>query len=332
MRIFVYEHITGGGLLDQALPVSLAHEGDIMLNALLRDLVDIPGMEIITMRDPRLSALDFRITAHTPRTAEQTARIMERCIDIADAVWPIAPESGGVLERIHRSVLNRGRRLLGSHPDAVHLAASKRATSCHLESAGIAAVPTYSPAQAVLHDAVGQWVVKPDDGAGCGDTFLFQNLVTAQEWLKARPDNYVLQPFIPGSALSLCALCRAGEALLLSCNHQRIAVRNGRFHFLGSVVNALIDVDGAFAALADRVAAAIPGLWGYVGIDLVQCGSRHVVMEVNPRLTTSYAGLRQALGRNPAALVMNLMDDAKPFRVPKFARRRIEIDVEGMYA
>lgn len=173
--------------------------------------------------------------------------------------------------------------------------------------------------------------MKPDDGAGCSDTRLFHNLLAARQWLKANPGNYVLQPLIPGSALSLCVLCREGTADLLSCNDQRVVVRDGQFHFLGSVVNALTDGDGAFAELASRVAAAIPGLWGYVGIDLVQSGSQRIVMEVNPRLTTSYAGLRQALGCNPAALVLGLLDDSKPLRLPKFTPRRIEVDLEALH-
>lgn len=330
MKVFVYEHITGGGLLDQALPASLAQEGDIMLHALLRDLGDVPGVEAITTRDPRLPALDLPLSVYTPRSAAETERVLEHCMDIAEAVWPIAPESGGVLERIHRSVLKHGRKLLGSHPDAVHLTASKQATSRHLTQAGIAAVPTYS-VDAELHDTGGGWVVKPDDGAGCSDTRLFHNLLAARQWLKANPGNYVLQPLIPGSALSLCVLCRDGTADLLSCNDQRVVVRDGQFRFLGSVVNALTDGDGALAELASRVAAAIPGLWGYVGIDLVQSGSQRIVMEVNPRLTTSYAGLRQALGCNPAALVLGLLDDSKPLRLPKFTPRRIEVDLEALH-
>ena len=331
MRIFVYEHITGGGLLDQALPATLAQEGDIMLHALLRDLGDIPGVEVVVTRDPRLPALNFPVSVYTPRSAADTEQILERCIVIADAVWPIAPESGGALESIHRSVLKYGRRLLGSHPDAVHLTASKQATSRHLTQAGIAAVPTYS-VDAALHDTNGGWVVKPDDGAGCNDTRLFHNLPAARQWLHANRGNYVLQPFISGSALSLCVLCREGTANLLSCNNQRVVVRDGQFHFLGSVVNVLTDEDGAFAELARRVTAAIPGLWGYVGIDLVQSGSQRVVMEVNPRLTTSYAGLRQALGCNTAALVLDLLDDSKPLRLPKFAQQRIEVDLEALHA
>ncbi|HXZ97066.1 MAG TPA: ATP-grasp domain-containing protein [Burkholderiales bacterium] len=331
MRIFVYEHITGGGLLDQVLPSGLVQEGDMMLKALLRDLGDLSDTEIVTMRDWRLPALGFQVTVFTPRNTAEAGRILEHCTDDADAVWPIAPESEGVLERIHRMVLKHGRRLLGCHPDAVRVTASKQATARCLTQAGIAAVPTFLPDE-ILHDASGKWVVKPDDGAGCSETRLFHNLPAARRWLNSNPGNFVLQPYISGNAQSLCVLCRKGNADLLSCNDQRVVVRDGQFQFLGTVVNAVTDGDGAFEDLARRVAAAIPGLWGYVGIDLVQGRSQRVVMEVNPRLTTSYAGLRQALGRNPAALVLSLMDETKPFRLPKFSPCRVEVDLGAVRA
>jgi predicted ATP-grasp superfamily ATP-dependent carboligase len=50
----------------------------------------------------------------------------------------------------------------------------------------------------------------------------------------------------------------------------------------------------------------MPELWGYAGVDLMQCEQGPRVLEINPRLTTSYAGLRQSLGINPAALVLEL--------------------------
>ena len=40
----------------------------------------------------------------------------------------------------------------------------------------------------------------------------------------------------------------------------RIAVRDNQLHFLGTTVNSMADSDGAFARLAQAVAAAVPGL------------------------------------------------------------------------
>jgi len=58
----------------------------------------------------------------------------------------------------------------------------------------------------------------------------------------------------------------------------------------------------ALAALATQVGKAIPGLRGFVGIDLVWHATQGpVVIEVNPRLTCAYVGLSARLRRNLAA-------------------------------
>jgi predicted ATP-grasp superfamily ATP-dependent carboligase len=58
-------------------------------------------------------------------------------------------------------------------------------------------------------------------------------------------------------------------------------------------------------ALAQHVTQALPGLRGFVGIDVVFHPSRGpVVIEVNPRLTVAYAGLSAALGGNLARTLL----------------------------
>jgi predicted ATP-grasp superfamily ATP-dependent carboligase len=68
--------------------------------------------------------------------------------------------------------------------------------------------------------------------------------------------------------------------------------------------------DARHAALRDTAAAvarAVPGLGGFVGIDLVWHDRRGpVVIEINPRVTCAYAGLSAALGRNLAGEVLAL--------------------------
>jgi predicted ATP-grasp superfamily ATP-dependent carboligase len=62
-------------------------------------------------------------------------------------------------------------------------------------------------------------------------------------------------------------------------------------------------------AVAEAVGRAVPGLRGYVGIDLIDTVAGAVVIEINPRLTTAYVGLRESLSRNPAALMLEAFGD-----------------------
>jgi predicted ATP-grasp superfamily ATP-dependent carboligase len=60
--------------------------------------------------------------------------------------------------------------------------------------------------------------------------------------------------------------------------------------------------------LAARIAAAVPGLWGCVGVDLISTPGGPVVLEINPRLTTSFSALRRATGLNAPAMVLGLLE------------------------
>lgn len=327
MNIFAYEHITGGGMLGGSLPASLALEGRMMRDALVRDLVRVPGVQVMTLYDhrvaPPVAATQSEIVRDPPRWRAAKRALIES----SDAVWPIAPETGGELERLSQSVLDAGQRLLGSAPETIRIAASKRETHRLFTQNGIPSVPTFRPDEP--HSSFGgPWVAKPDDGCGCEHTRLFAQADHARRWIASRPDaaRFVVQPYVGGEPLSLCALARDGIGWLLCVNRQRVHVRDGVFTYTGTQVNALPDEDGAFAALVVRVARAMPGLAGYFGIDLILSEDGPRVVDVNPRLTTSWVGLRTALGVNPAKLVLDLLGDEGAFEMP--VRGNSSIDVE----
>ena len=56
--------------------------------------------------------------------------------------------------------------------------------------------------------------------------------------------------------------------------------------------------------LAKNIAKTFPGLMAYVGVDLIQTCDDYIVIDINPRLTSSYAGLSAVLGCNPAELCL----------------------------
>ena len=118
--------------------------------------------------------------------------------------------------------------------------------------------------------------------------------------------------------------CHDGRATLLAVNRQRLKVSPKGVTLLGLEVNALADPDGHLAALAEDVCRAIPGLDGYVGIDLLLGEDAPVVVEVNPRLTTSYVGLGRALGINVARRVL-----AGAHREPVPAGAPVSLVLEG---
>ncbi|UJX48150.1 ATP-grasp domain-containing protein [Xanthobacter sp. YC-JY1] len=263
-------------------------------DAMLADLAALPSPpEILTTCDERLP-----IPGAIPVGLHASAWVLWRTLaDEADLIWPVAPETGGILADLVRMLAATGKPVLASTPEAILIATSKLETARRLAQAGVPHIPTYPLAEAP--EISGARITKPDDGAGCDATFLWPAGVPATP---EATENVVIQPYVAGEAASLTVLVVAGEARLLCVNRQHIAVRDGRLSLSGLTVGAQTD-DGRLAALARAVVAACPGLDGFIGIDIILTDAGPVVVEINPRLTTAYAGLRQALGLNPATLL-----------------------------
>jgi predicted ATP-grasp superfamily ATP-dependent carboligase len=302
----------------------------MMLTALVKDLAALSGVEIVTTRDKRLPALGAEAEI---LTIDEPGEFWPRWTELicsADAVWPIAPESGGVLARVSEITVDAGRRLLASNPPSVRLTSSKLATARRLSKAGISTVPTARLGNGEIFGSASTWVVKPDDGAGAENTLLFDAFDELDRWIASNPNSHtVLQPFVSGPAASLSVLCRDGAAWLLTCNEQLIEITGNEFRYRGFVVGGREARRAAYQPIASAVAAAVPGLWGYVGIALIDSADGPTVLEINPRLTTSYAGLQRAIAVNPAGLVLDLLnreipDIQRPLRVTP---QRIDLDL-----
>lgn len=327
MRILVCEYVSGGGLIGRDLPPSLAREGDMMLSALVKDLAALPGIELLTTRDCRLPPADLAARFHSVEPDDDPWALWRSLIPTADAFWPVAPEADGLLENLSLLAMEAGRRLIGSQPRAVRLTAAKRATAECLAAHGVAAVPTWPASE--FPNAANGWVVKPDQGAGCEDTMLFERRAGLEAWLArhGQGKDLIVQPYLTGPAGSLSVFYADGAAWLLACNRQKVALSDGRFHYTGGVVGGFEAGRETYQVLAAAVGKAIEGLWGYVGIDFVATSDGPVVLEINPRLTTSYVGLHRALGVNPAGLLLDLLDHGMAATRRPLACAPVEIDV-----
>ena len=332
MRVLVFEYVTAAGLAE-APAGSLLAEGELMLAALLADLTSLPVVEVLALRDRRLplpGTANSRVEWVWVEPPRDGLDCLATALPRVDAVWPIAPETGGILESICLTVERADKALLTTPASGVRLAASKLATIQRLQAHGVPVVPTkrQETGKATPLPFPLPCVVKPDDGVGCEGAAIVRSpgdWDSLRDRLSAGMD-WVVQPLIAGENLSLSAVFSRGNAVLWTVNRQHIVEEGHGFRLAGCGVNALDDSGGSLAGLAQQVATAIPELWGYAGIDLILSETGPRVLEINPRLTSSYAGLRAALNINPAASVLTLWHTGGlPGKVMP-SRRAVEIN------
>ncbi|CAO3408792.1 ATP-grasp domain-containing protein [Azospirillum largimobile] len=309
-RVLVCEYVTGGALCNGPLPTDLMAEANAMVAALAGDLAALDGTHVTLCWDSRLpppSLPPDRVTLFPVAPGENPEARWRAAAALCDVVWPIAPESDGLAGQVAALFRGTGRPVVACAAEAIALASSKTATAARLAAHGIAAIPTVPfgapPPSAARH------VVKPDDGAGCLDTFIVDDIAG---WTPPHPGRWIVQPLVEGEACSLSMLVdAAGGVRLLGCNRQRVERGAGSFSFHGVEVGAMEHRRAAWEPLARAVAAAIPGLRGYVAVDLIDRpddpeSNGPVVVEVNPRLSVGYVGLSRVLGWNPAGDILEL--------------------------
>jgi len=111
-----------------------------------------------------------------------------------------------------------------------------------------------------------------------------------------------VQEVISGVPASVTVLCNGKEALPLSLNLQQVTLESveGTSRYDGGVVPFDHTLRNEAFSASKRLVESFGNLRGYVGVDFVLSTRGAFVVEINPRLTTSYVGLRKVVKLNMA--------------------------------
>lgn len=309
MRVLICEYVTSGGWRDRPLPEALLPGGLLIRDALLADLEDLPGVRPILTYDDRLPRPSAE--ALPVRRGEDPWITWSGLAQDVDVIWPVAPETGGILTRMLRVMRESGARVVGPTPDVSATVSSKLETAKRLAAAGIRHVPTF-PLDSAPASLNGDIVTKPDVGAASENVRAWPNRAA----ILRSGAGLVVQPFVAGTPVSLTTLVRPDGVTLLSVNKLEVTHLVGVFTVRGVTVGAIRDADGALASLAQKVVEAFPGLAGLVDIEAILTPEGPVVVEIHARATFAYGGLRAALGINPAAFLPELIREGRPPALP----------------
>lgn len=318
---------------------SLYREGQAMMAALAEDLLTLPGVELRILRDARLTPWNSsRAQVRLVADQQEHEIAFDDGVSVSDGVLVIAPEFQGCLFERAKRVIDLKGKLLSPDPSFIALTSDKVKTIDRLREAGVNVPRTYPVIwnetgllKACQNTALtGALVLKPRDGAGSVGLRHFHHGLTNQDVadLLADPElqawSWCVQEFCEGRAASVAAI-GDGESWSMMPPCWQFLEPASWTYVGGAVISAAELAERAWE-LGERTLETLPRSRGFVGIDLVlgsdPLGREDFVLEVNPRLTTSYVGLRRAIGANLAEVMLEL--DTKP-RPSRFPRRSGEI-------
>jgi len=331
MRLLLYEWCCSGGLAGPDVRrvvregddvEALAREGRAMLLGLLADAGRDGGLEVSAMVDEARPLGPWEGVGMRPVPRGQEIEVLVAESRRADATLIVAPETAGILAERVAAVRGAGGRPLAPSGGFIEIASDKQATIDTLAAAGIAV-----PAGCSLPSGA-EWprwfrlpaVRKHRSSVGCDEVVI---VAAGDELPPPTSAATRLEAFVAG--LTIGVSCIVGPAGIQPLPPMRQHFAAGRCpRYLGGAPLMEPALRRRATRLAVRSVAAVAAAAGgsqagWVGVDMI-LGGRHDglddrVLEVNPRLTTSFVGLAAAA---PQSLVRAIVAAAEG-RSPSFA-------------
>ncbi|MCC9599989.1 ATP-grasp domain-containing protein [Stieleria sp. JC731] len=308
MNIFVGEYVCGGGLVgatDEAGLDELRSEGEAMLRALVADVSKFAETTVVLDEQ-----LDVECEATTKIKFDNGSPLWAQWAKAAagcDAALIIAPEVDGLLAKGVGVLRSAGVDVIAGSGDFLRVASDKLLTAQLLHRAGVNHPPFVAPEDermiGVLADCH-KFVIKPRDGCGTQEIETFSDFREARKALKT---GSIMQGWMNGRSISISYLASGNYQTFLPAVSQVISPEH--CNYSGGCGPLDDESQRRATAIASRAIAAMPPTArGFVGLDLILGDepSQDCVIEINPRLTTSYVGLREMIHGNLAARLFDM--------------------------
>lgn len=265
--------------------------------AVVHDFLADPAVRVVSTWDARLGRCPLQDQRLEVVTIDQPGDDREVCRQLArdcDAAIVIAPETDDVLRQRCADLRSLPLRRLNCDDPTLEICSDKWLTFLKLRGAKI---PTIETHQLDDHPTAFPVVVKLRDGAGSQDMDLLRSEAEWRQWRAGARGDFLWQPYVLGRNLSLAGIFQQGELISWLPVTEQLLSSDDKFAWQGSLIPAPGISQVACGELCTKVAEAIR-LHGYVGFDLLwpNHAAGPVVVEVNPRMTSSYVGCSQLYG------------------------------------
>jgi len=358
-NLFIFEYVSGGGFNQMQIPSSLFCEGYGMLKSIILDFKKL-NFKISTLLDHRIFFLSSYLKADNikeTRVEDNYIELFKVEVKKCDYCFIIAPEFSNILYQLTKIVKDNNKRILSIDLDGIELGSSKftcyeyfKASSVNTPQSFIIPLKNNTLDIDFIIQKYNQLncpiILKPDDGVGAENIFYFEsehqiyNFFTSQSNLIDSERNYVIQEFIEGEDLSISLIAHSDfvdkfgkNHLILAVNSQFINVKNDKVksEYFGGytpVNNLNLQISNILEKLD------LTKFNGYFGIDFIRKADNSIYfIELNPRLTTSYIGIRNILNYNPVEAILNskfkLLNSEKSPSLVNSIFTRVELNYKG---
>lgn len=281
-----------------------------MLAALIEDISAITNCECVTALDANLAEQHPLAGCTIPvEDSREADAVFLALATLSDAVLVIAPETENILLAYRERVSELDNRFVGCSSQAIELCADKKLLADHLLSHDIPTIPIVGSGCDQFSQLNFPCIIKPRDGAGSQLTFLIENEAdwkAALRQFEQCGNNLVpiCQPYVEGQMVSVAALVECDQNILeiFPVAAQSFS-KDKRFRYQGGKVPSAVSCIEQIESIVRKTCSTMTGLNGYVGYDFVIPDGQPdepLLLEINPRLTTSYVGYRKLTDENLA--------------------------------
>ena len=323
LKLLIYEHASAGGYAEGSVSPSMLSEGFGMLRSAV-SCFKAAGHNVTVVLADGLSKLnpplntDCVLPVSNFKEAQDTIR---KACGKVDAALVVAPETGGVLQSLVELVEQTGVASLNCKSAVIRAVSNKADLYEKLKAKGIIIPETislsFSDDLSNIKSAIkGKFsfpvLFKPVEGEGCSGISIASSetqidAAIAKVKSQSQCGRFLVQEYLTGHAASVSLLSTGEKALPLSLNEQKVtlATPDGDSSYDGGVVPFEHPFWLEALDVAQQVADCFCGLRGYFGVDVVLSADGPVVVDVNPRLTTSFVGLSSSSGLNVSEALLN---------------------------
>lgn len=320
MKILFFEYATSDGIKDP----SISSEGLAMLKALIDDFKDIEAHYIISNQ---LNSFNIHNRGSKLKPIIIEDSIWDWLNDNIckfDACLLIAPEEDNILYKLTDLIEKKGVKIIGSNSKAVKICSDKYKTYELLRDK-VPIIKTdkiyfnqlnHSKELEKLFSSSPKKIIKPADGVSCSGVYIvnsYKKLKRCAPLIDTALPYFILQDYIEGVSCSVSLLSDGKNAVSLSLNAQNISINN-EFGYNGGYIPLNHKLSQKARYIAEKTVKFIPGIKGYVGVDLILNDKVHVV-EINSRITTPYIALAKIINFNLGKSIINAVNGELPQKI-----------------